>query len=329
MNLIEQQAANRRRTWLVLALFVGFLFFLGLGFDRVFLDLDTPVPVGAFLGLGVGSVSALAGYFGGDKAVLLSTGAVPVETALQRAASDDGRLQIRQFGNIVEEMAIAAGLPVPKAFVVPDPDPNAFATGRDPEHASIAVTEGLLQRLDREELQGVVAHEMSHVRNHDIRLMTLIAALVGGVALLADWSARSLRWGAMGGRRSRRSGSDSGSNALGLVFLVVWMVGIVLAPLVGQLLAMAVSRRREYLADASAAELTRNPGGLADALEKIEEVPGPTEAVKRGSAHLCITDPLGRRLNLREGFWADFFASHPPMARRIAALRTMAYQKAG
>jgi heat shock protein HtpX len=210
-------------------------------------------------------------------------------------------------------------------YVVPDSDPNAFATGRNPESSSIAVTCGLLDTLDREELQGVVAHEMSHIRNLDIRVMTVVAALVGAVALLSDWARRGMMWG--GGSRRRDSGRGSGgSGALGVVFLVIWLVAIALAPFMAQMLAMMVSRRREYLADASGAELTRNPIGLAHALEKIEGAAAPTEAIKRGSAHLCIADPLGRRMNIKEGFWSDLFASHPPMASRIAALKAMAFE---
>src|SRR5438445_1249745 len=224
-------------------------------------------------------------------------------------------------------MAIAAGLPRPAVYMVADPDPNAFATGRGPGHASIAVTRGLLDVLDREELQGVVAHEMSHIRNLDVRVMTIVAALVGAVALLSDWARRGMWWG--GGSRRRGGGDDNdrGGGLTGLLFFILWLAAIVLAPLMAQLLAMMVSRGREYLADASGAELTRNPMGLARALEKIDAAVAPTQAVSHGSAHLCIADPLGRQVNLREdGFWTDLFASHPPMAARIAALKQMAFQ---
>ena len=321
MNLFEQQTANRRRTWLVMAAFVAFLLALGSGFDMFVAGLDGQyVPVGSVAALGIGSVMALAGYYTGDRAVLASTGARPVE-AVAAEASDSERLEVRQLENVVDEMAIAAGLPRPKVFVVPDPDPNAFATGRDPDHASIAVTRGLLETLDREELQGVVAHEMSHIRNLDMRVMTIVAALVGAVALLSDWARRGF-WGQGPRRRGEREGRRGAAVP---AFFVIWIVAVLLAPLLARLLAMMVSRRREYLADASAAELTRNPIGLARALEKIEEAVAPTRAIKRGSAHLCIADPLRRRINLREGFWADIFASHPPMSARIAALKQMAY----
>jgi heat shock protein HtpX len=327
MNLLEQQASNRRRTFLVMGLFVLFFAFLGVGFDLFLLGAsDGYVPLGSLLALGVGSASAAAGFYSGDKAVLASTGATPLLAAVQTASEDD-RHKLRQLQNVVDEMAIASGLPRPRVYLVPDQDPNAFATGRDPEHASIAVTRGLLDVMSRDELQGVIAHEMSHVRNYDIRLMTVIAALVGAIVLLADWS-RRMMW--LGGGRSGRRGSrsrDGGGAAMAIAF-VVWLIAIILAPLLAQLLAMGVSRQREYLADASGAELTRNPGALADALQRIEGHAEPTRAIKRGAAHLCIADPLGRRMGLKEGFWSDLFATHPPMAKRIAALRRMAYQPA-
>jgi heat shock protein HtpX len=306
--------------------FVGFLLFLGYGFDRFYLGGgEVFFPVGTMAALGVGTLSAASSYYSGDRAVLLSTGAVPVDQLLSRAASETDGLKIRQFENVVEEMSIAAGLPKPRVFIVPDADPNAFATGRDPEHASIAVTQGLLDAVNREELQAVVAHELSHVRNLDIRLMTVIAAMVGAIALMADWTSRGLRSGVgrSSGSRGRDRGKGGGAAAL---LLVVWIAAMLLAPLIGQTLAMMVSRRREFLADASGAELTRNPLALASALEKIEQAHGPTVAVKRGTAHLCIADPLGRSMGLRRGWLPDLLASHPPMTSRIAALKQMAYQ---
>jgi heat shock protein HtpX len=326
LNLYEQQRSNRRKTWIIMIAFVGFLLVLGLGFDTFFIgEAGGVVPVGSLMALGVGSVSALASYFAGDRAVLAATSAEPLDRAAEHATDAD-KLKLRQLENVVDEMTIAAGLPKPKVYIVPDPDPNAFATGRGPDHASIAVTRGLLDALDREELQGVVAHELSHVRNYDVRVMTIVAALVGAVALLADWARRGMMWG--GGRRRSRGNGDRGSGIGGLIFFAIWIVAIILAPILAQMLAMMVSRRREYLADASGAELTRNPLGLARALEKIEGAAAPTKAINQGTAHLCITDPLGRQMNLKSGFWSDLFASHPPMAARIAALQEMAFQRA-
>lgn len=298
-----------------MGVFVIFFAFLGAGFDLYLsgsLEASGFVPLGTALAVAVGFGSSFWSLQRGARAVLSSTGAVPV---------DANNSQQKQLLNIVDEMTIASGLPRPKVYVIPDPDPNAFATGKDPHDSFIAVTQGLLDTLTREELQGVVAHEMSHIRNYDIRLMTVIAALVGAVLLLSDWARRSMLYG--GGRRRRNS---KGGGQLGIILIVVWIIGIILAPIVSQMLAMAVSRKREYLADASAAELTRNPLGLANALRKIENAAAPTASIKRGAAHLCIADPLGKRINAKEGFVAELFGTHPPIEKRILALQAMAYQ---
>lgn len=314
-NIYEQQAHNKRLTWMVMAGFMLFLAFLGFGFDYYFLPLYTGegfLPVGTIIALIVGSTMAMGSLQSGAQSVLQSTGAVP---------ADPANPAHRQLINVVEEMSIASGIPKPQVFVVPDADPNAFATGKDPQHSYVAVTQGLLDSLNREELQGVIAHEMSHVRNYDIRLMTVVAAFVGSIVLLSDSARRGMRFGGLGGRsRSRNSGP------LGAIFLVLWLIGIILAPLIAQVMAMLVSRRREYLADASGAELTRNPQGLANALRKLEGATAPTESIKRGAAHLCIVDPLGRSLNSKEGFAAELFGTHPPIEKRILALDAMAYQ---
>jgi heat shock protein HtpX len=271
MNLYEQQSSNRRKTWLIMLVFVALLTVLGLGFDAFFVGVaGGNVPVGTLAALGLGSVSALASYYGGDRAVLAATGAQPVEELAAAATDDVDKLKLSQLANVVDEMAIAAGLPRPRVYVVPDQDPNAFATGRGPDRSSIAVTRGLLDALDRDELQGVVAHEMSHIKNLDVRVMTIVAALVGAVALLSDWAQRGMWWGGGPSRRDggRDDGRDDRGNALtGVLLFVLWLGAITLAPLLAQALAMMVSRRREYLADASGAELTRNPLGLARALE--------------------------------------------------------------
>jgi heat shock protein HtpX len=307
-NIYEQQASNRRATVLVMVVFTLLVAALGFGFDFIFLD--TSVPVATVVALMAGAMSSLWSLRSGAAAVLRSAGAAPVSTSDQR---------YQQLRNVTEEMAIASGLPVPALHVIPDPDPNAFATGRDPDHAHVAVTEGLLQQLDRSELQAVVAHEMSHIRNFDIRLLTVVAALIGAVMLLSELGLRSFRFG--GGRNRSMMGG-------GAVILVLWLAGLVLAPFVARILALAVSRQREYLADASAAELTRNPGALASALQKIDEAVAPTRRIKQGTAHLCIADPIGRTVNAKEGLLADLFATHPPIQKRIAILREMSYQHA-
>jgi heat shock protein HtpX len=274
------------------------------------------IPLATLGALGMGGLSAWWSLKEGDKAVLESTRA----TLLDR--SDPKQ---RMLENVVEEMSIAGGVPKPAIYIIPDSDPNAFATGSGPEKASIAVTRGLLDALDRDELQGVVSHELSHVRNYDIRLMTVVAALAGAILLLADWSRRGLWWGGGRGRGSRDGDKGGG---LGILFVALWVVSIVLAPIVAQIVSLAVSRQREYLADASGAELTRNPLALASALGKIAAAVAPTPSIKQGIAHLCIEDPRGGPVDGREGFFAGLLSTHPPISKRIALLREMAYQKA-
>ncbi len=242
-NIYEQQTANKRKTIIVMAVFVVFVGFLGFGVDAFVLGTQSGFPIATFIALCVGIGSAMWGLNSGAATVLASSSAQPIPP-------DDPKYQ--QLRNVVDEMTIASGLPRPRLFVIPDQDPNAFATGKDPQHACIAVTEGLMEKLNREELQGVVAHEMSHIRNYDTRMMTVVAALAGAVMLLSEFGLRTTRFG--GGRKRDRGG-------LGPIVLVLWLIAMVLAPLITQLLAMAVSRQREYLADASGAELTRNPSG--------------------------------------------------------------------
>ena len=313
-NLLDQQQRNLSNTrWFIFG-FLLLLAILGLGADGILYGAGvTPgLPIATLGAVCLGSFSAWWSLHGGDQAVLESAHALPLNPADPRE---------RVLDNVVEEIAIAGGLPKPAVYVIPDSDPNAFATGSGPERASIAVTRGLLEKLDRDELQGVVSHELSHVRNYDVRLMTVVAALAGAILLLADWSRRGLRWG--------RRGSSEKSGGLGILFVILWIVSILLAPIIAQIVSFAVSRQREYLADASGAELTRNPLGLASALEKIAAAVEPTPSIKQGVAHLCIEDPRGRPVNGQEGFVANLFATHPPVAKRIAALREMAYQSAG
>lgn len=319
-NIYQQQAKNRRMTWLVMLGFSLFLAFLGFGFDALYLGTvssDVFFPVGTVLALLVGFGSSFWSLQEGAKAVLNSSHAYPANPA---------NPDHQQLLNVVDEMAIASGLPRPKVYIIPDNDPNAFATGKNPDESYVAVTEGLLKTLNRAELQGVIAHEMSHIKNYDIRLMTVVAALVGAVVLLADWSRRAMWYG---GARSRRSRESNKGGQAAILLLVVWIVAIILAPLIANIMAMMVSRKREYLADASGAELTRNPLGLARALAKLENAAEPTASIKRGAAHLCIVDPLGKKINLKEGAVAELFGTHPPIKKRIMALNAMAYQYEG
>lgn len=312
-NLYDQQKRNIANTRLFIAGFILLLVILGLGADGLLYSggFSPGLPLATLGALGFGSLSAWWSLHGGDKAVLESTRAVPLDP------SDPKQ---RVLDNVVEEMAIAGGLPKPKLYVIPDSDPNAFATGTGPEKSSIAVTRGLLDTLTRDELQGVVSHEMSHVKNYDVRLMTVVAALAGAVLLISDWSRRGL---SLGGRRRN---SDQGGGGLGILFVILWVVSIVLAPIIAQIVSLAVARQREYLADASGAELSRNPLALASALEKIAAAINPTPSIKQGIAHLCIEDPRGRAINEREGWWASLMSTHPPVSRRIALLREMGYQ---
>lgn len=321
----ELQARNRRKTVLLLAVFVALFAVVGFGFDCYFFGFDPerlfhgefPMPILTTFAMVTAGVMSLQSYYLGASQVLGATSARP---------ADPRRPDEKQLINVVEELTIAAGLPAPPpVYVVPDPDPNAFAVGRDPRHAAVAVTEGLLQKLDREELQGVIAHELGHVRNLDIRTMTVVAALYGGLVLLSDWAVRVMRFG--GGSSRSRGGRDSGrggGGAAGAVLILVWLLLVVLAPLLGRLMALAVSRSREYDADATGSELTRNPLGLASALRKIDASIEPTRSVGRGAAHLCIADPMGRQVNERETMWGDFWGTHPPIRKRIAILESMA-----
>lgn len=325
-SFYELQALNRRKTALLIACFVVLFATVGLGLDYYLFGSDpfdlsrgaVPFPVATVFAIGLAGATSLHGYFLGDRQVLTATRSRPADP---RIAEE------KQLINVVEEMSIAAGIaPPPPVYVLPDPDPNAFAVGRDPRHASIAVTEGLLAALNREELQGVIAHEMAHVRNLDIRTMTLVAALYGGIVLLSDFARRGLRFGfgGRGGRGGGRRGGDKSQGGGGLILLVLWIALVVLAPLIGRLMALAVSRSREYDADATGAELTRNPLGLASALRRIDQATEPTRSIGRGAAHLCIADPLGRPANRSESGWGDFWGTHPPIRRRIAVLESMA-----
>jgi len=326
-NIYEQQRRNKFRTAMVIALFMLFLGFLGVGFDLFFLGNDpfgftgapSGYPLATLVAIGVGGASAAWGLGSGAKAVLASAHAYPVP-------QNDPRFRV--LNNVVDEMVIAAGIPRPAVYIVPDSDPNAFAAGRDPSHSAIAVTEGLLESLSRDELQGVIAHELSHVKNYDIRLSTIVAALVGAAFLLSDWGLRGMRFGVLsGGGRGRSRSRNSPGGTLGIALMILWLLTLILTPILGRLLAMAVSRQREYLADASGAELTRNPLGLASALTKLQNAGAPTVSIKKGSAHLCIVDPLGKKMNFREGAVAELFGTHPQLEKRITVLKAMAYSR--
>jgi heat shock protein HtpX len=268
-------------------------------------------PLLTLVALTIGSVQSVISYFGGAGLVLLSAHA--------RALEPDSPKH-EMVLDVVREMALAARMPLPRAYIIDDPAPNAFATGRDPAHSVICVTQGLVDEMDREELQGVLGHEMAHVRDYDIRTMMMIAVLVGGVAMLADFF---LRWSFFGGFGSRddRNGEEGGGG--GTVIAIAVFVLAILAPLFSQLIAMAVSRQREYLADASSVEFTRNPRALLRALEHIARTESPLANASRGTAHLFIVNPLESAGDTGEGFFDNLLSTHPPLTVRIQRLRDL------
>lgn len=289
--------------------FLLFFLLIGGAVDYLHFDVFTPAgptfPVATVLALGFACFATLTAYYGGSDIILSSVGAEKLNLQIP---------EHRELHNIVTEMALASGSPMPRVYVVFDPAPNAFATGTNEKNAAICVTSGLLTLMDREETQGVVAHEVSHIRNEDVLLMTLVSILLGGIAILADWGQR--------GFYSPRSGQRLGrKNPLLLIPLLIL---IAFSPLIARLLAMAVSRQREYLADATAAQYTRNPRGLARALEKIRDAGMPFSKATRGTAQLFFANPLRRSMDDRDGKLADLLASHPPINRRIRLLYQMA-----
>lgn len=301
--MYEQIAKNKRRSillvLLVLALAVGLGYLVGLLFAFGI--------AGAIIAFAIALVMAWSSYFYGDRIVLRVSGARPAP-----------REEFPQYHNVVEGLAIAAGIPKPKLYIVPEEAPNAFATGRSPEHASVGVTQGLLETLNRVELEGVIAHELAHVRNRDILFGTLVATLVGVVVLLAEFARRSFFWGGMrGGRRSGRGGGGAGA-----ILIIVGLVLAILAPLGAQLIRVAVSRRREYLADADGALLSRYPPGLASALRKIAQNTKPMRATNNATAHLWLSKPSATP---GHGFtrWERLFSTHPPIEDRIRILEEM------
>ena len=301
----SQQAANRRDSLLlivVVAAVLGLLgFAIGYGTSGA-VGTGVAVTGGA---IGLATALSLGSYFGGDALVLGTSGAKEVNAA-----------SAPQLMNVVQEMSLAAGVPMPRVYVIDDTAPNAFATGRDPKHASVAITTGLLQKLSREELQGVIGHELSHVRNFDIRFALLVAVLVGSIALMADFFLRFTFWG--GGRRSGGD-RDRGGGGLQAIVFVVAIVLAVLAPIFARFVQLAVSRQREYLADASSVELTRNPHGLEAALAKIASDKEVLEVANRATQHLYFTNPI-KKFEARS---SSMFSTHPPIVERINRLRQL------
>lgn len=291
-------AANKRKTWLLIvlvsAILIGLVYLLGSAYG---LDAGTSLIVGAMFA----SLYSLFSYYFSDSIALSASGAQPIT-----------REQAPDLWNVVENLTIANGMPMPKVYVIPDDAMNAFATGRDPQHAAVAFTTGILRALNRTELEGVAAHELSHIKNYDIRTMTVVVVLVGGVMLVADILLRSM---------FHRGNNREGGN-IGMILAIVGLVLAVLSPLLAELIKLAVSRSREYLADASGALLTRHPEGLASALEKIS-ASAPLANANHATAHLFIANPFKAHDGRNASFWQGLFSTHPPIEERVARLRTM------
>ena len=303
-----EESANRRKSFLLALLVVAFLavfgyiigYVVGLGSGN-----EAIFGIGALLiAVAFGFLGAIGSYYGGDQLVLASS-----------HAKEIGPQQAPELFNVVNELAVAAGVPMPKVYIIDDPSPNAFATGRDPQHSSVAITTGLLQKLDREELQGVIGHEMSHVRNYDIRFTLIVGGMVGSIALLAQLFLRYTFW--FGGGRNRDD-NNNGSGGLGAILFIVGIVLAILAPFFTALVQMAVSRQREYLADASSVELTRNPHGLERALAKLAADNEPLHSANGATQHLYIVNPLKKL-----GGGSALFSTHPPIVDRINRLRQL------
>ncbi len=306
MGMYDQIARNKRRTFLMLGAFVLLIALVAVALGFLFQAGAYIVPIAIVIAIAM----AWASYFYSDKVAL----------AASRAKPADGP-EYRRYHNLVEGLCIAAGLPKPRLYVVDDPAPNAFATGRNPKHAAIAVTTGLLEKMNRVELEGVLAHELSHVKNYDILVSTVAVTAVGAVALMADLGMRFL-W--FGGRSGRRDNNDSGP--LGLILVILAFALLILAPFAAQLMQFAMSRRRELLADASGVQLTRYPPGLISALEKLRDDQAVVHHATRATAQMWIEQPLDRDQEKKgtKGSWLNrAFDTHPPLEERIAALKAM------
>ncbi|HRY36826.1 MAG TPA: M48 family metallopeptidase [Candidatus Magasanikbacteria bacterium] len=297
--MYNEIASNKRKSVFLMMFFIAFIILIGYIFDLAYGNKNgiSGIFIAVIFSLGMTTIS----YFQGDKIALSTTGAKLVE-------HDDNKY----YYHLVENLCITNGMPMPKLYIIEDQAINAFATGRKPELASIAVTRGALEKLTNEEMEGVLAHELSHIKNYDIRFMMLVAVLVGAIAIMSDIFLRSGFWGGRG--KNDREGS---SNQLAAIFMVIGIIIAILSPLIAELIKLAVSRQREYLADASGALLTRYPEGLANALQKISEENRPLQKASSATAHLFIASPFsGKKLSA-------MFSTHPPVEERIKRLRSM------
>lgn len=296
-TLYTQQSKNIRKTWLLITVFFSLVIALGWGVSWYF-----GAPELLWLAVAFALVMNVTSYWYSDKIVIKMTGAIPADP-----------VEFRELHRLVENLAITAGLPKPRVYIVNDRAPNAFATGRDPDHAAVAFTTGLLAILDRAELEGVAAHELAHIGNRDMLVATVAVVLAGFIAILSDLFMRSLWFGLGGGQRDNKAGG---------IIVLVGIVLAILAPLAATLIQMAISRKREFLADASGALLTRYPEGLARALEKISSHGRPMQRQSHATAHLFIADPFGKAKGIGASI-NKLFMTHPPVEDRLEALRSM------
>ena len=307
-NIYEVQQSNKLKSSFITVLFLLFSFLTVYVLSQAF-GIYSGYEVGGFgyvgIALIVSGVSTFISYYYSDKIVLGISGA-------RVANSKEDRL----FTSVAENLCIGAGLPKPKLYVIEDSAPNAFATGRDPEHAVICATTGLLEKLNRTELEGVIAHELSHVKNYDIRLMSMVSVMVGLIALLGDWFFRVSFHG-------RRSSNREDKSGIGAIILVLGIVFAILSPIIAQLMQLAISRRREFMADAGSVGITRQPQGLISALQKISLDHEPLEAANKATAHLYIANPFKDKANGTVDWFAGLFNTHPPITERIATLQKM------
>jgi len=305
-NIYESVSANKRKS-----VFVTFFFFVFAALSVYFIVAALNYWYGYDAGgLGIfgiaiiiSGITTFIGYYFSDKIVLSISSAKPADKNTDRL-----------FYSVTENLVIGSGLPMPKLYVIEDGAPNAFATGRNPENAVVCVTTGLLEKLDRTELEGVIAHELSHIKNYDIRLMSIVAVLVGSIALLADIF---LRVRFTGGRRDNDSGS------IGVILFVVGILFAILSPIIANLIKLAISRRREFLADAGSVAITRQPQGLINALMKISQDPEPLEAANKATAHLYIENPFKNKIADNRSKFSKLFNTHPPLEERLIALKSM------
>jgi len=299
MTLYTQKSSNVRKTWLLFTVFLIVVIGIGWAFSRIYAN-----PSILYFAVVFSVLMNVIAYWYSDKIVLKMCRAVPVE-----------HKNAPELYNIVENLSITAGLPMPKIYLIREKQPNAFATGRNPKHAVVAVTEGLLEKLDRSELEGVLAHELSHVGNRDMLLSTVIVVLVGFISIISDMFLRSAFWGGLG-RRDDREGGQAGA-----ILMIVGIALSILAPIAAMLIQLAISRKREFLADASGALLTRYPEGLASALEKISSDSTPMRIANNTTAHLWLDDPFkGQK---KTSWLRKLFMTHPPVEERIKCLREM------